>query len=128
MDTCRVLVAERNPQLRRLIWELLDTQPHLYVVGEAGDGDEAVQMALQTCPDVVLMEIRLPKVNGLDASRFIVNALASTKIVLLSLFDLPEYREAALASGASYCLAKPALHAELMPVIEGLMTDQAKPT
>lgn len=126
METCKVLLAENNPRLRQLIAEILASQPGVSLVGEVTDGQEAVRVALATRPDIVLMAIRLPQVSGLDAAQRIVTALSDTKVILLSLFDLPEYRTAALAHGAYDCLTKSALHTNLLPTISRLMTGQAQ--
>jgi DNA-binding NarL/FixJ family response regulator len=87
---------------------LLDDQDDMQVVGEAGDGHDAVQLVASLMPDVVLMDIRMPRCDGLDATRRIVTdeRLAQVKIIILTTFDLDEYIFEALRAGASGFLVK----------------------
>jgi DNA-binding NarL/FixJ family response regulator len=87
---------------------LLDAQPDMEVVGEAGDGRQAVTQAARLRPDVVLMDVRMPGLDGLDATRQITAAGAAPKVLILTTFDLDEYVYAALRAGASGFLLKTA--------------------
>jgi DNA-binding NarL/FixJ family response regulator len=104
----RVLLADDQALVRAGFRALLDAEPDIAVVAEAGDGLAAVQLAEQTRPDVVLMDIRMPGVDGLEATRRIAAtpALAGTRVVILTTFELDEYVFEALRVGASGFLVK----------------------
>ncbi|MDZ5662379.1 response regulator transcription factor [Nocardioides sp. S-58] len=104
----RVLLADDQALLRAGFRALLDSDPGLTVVGEAADGAEAVRLALETTPDVVLMDVQMPRVDGLAATARITAAaaLAGTKVVVLTTFELDEYVFGALRAGASGFLLK----------------------
>jgi DNA-binding NarL/FixJ family response regulator len=103
-----VLLADDQALVRAGFRALLDAEPDIEVVGEAGDGAAAVRIAKATKPDVILMDIRMPQVDGLEATRQIAAdpALAGTRIVILTTFDLDEYVFEALRVGASGFLVK----------------------
>jgi DNA-binding NarL/FixJ family response regulator len=104
----RVLLADDQALVRAGFRALLDAQDDIEVVAEASDGAEAVQLATQTVPDVVLMDIRMPLLDGLEATRRIVAEprCADVRIVILTTFDLDEYVFEALRLGASGFLVK----------------------
>jgi DNA-binding NarL/FixJ family response regulator len=104
----RVLLADDQALVRAGFRALLDAQPDVEVVGEAGDGTEAVRLARRERPDVVLMDIRMPVLDGLAATRQIVgdDRLADTRVVILTTFELDEYVFEALRGGASGFLVK----------------------
>ena len=104
----RVLLADDQALVRAGFKALLDAQPDIEVVGEADDGEEALRLAAEAEPDVVLMDIRMPGMDGLEATRRIVRdeALDRTRIVILTTFDEDEYVFEALRIGASGFLVK----------------------
>jgi DNA-binding NarL/FixJ family response regulator len=104
----RVLLADDQSLVRAGFKSLLDAQADIEVVGEAGDGEEAVRQASQLVPDVVLMDIRMPGTDGLEATRRIVHdeRLDRVRIVILTTFDVDEYVFEALRVGASGFLVK----------------------
>lgn len=103
-----VLLADDQALLRAGFRALLDSDPGITVVGEAVDGDDAVRLALATHPDVVLMDVQMPRVDGLEATARITSspALARTRVVVLTTFELDEYVFGALRAGASGFLLK----------------------
>ncbi|HEU4421054.1 MAG TPA: response regulator transcription factor [Pilimelia sp.] len=112
----RVLLADDQALVRAGFRALLDAEPDIEVVGEAADGGQAVRTAAQTRPDVVLMDIRMPGMDGLEATRRIVAdpALADTRIVILTTFQLDEYLFEALRVGAAGFLVKDTEPVELL--------------
>jgi DNA-binding NarL/FixJ family response regulator len=112
----RVLLADDQVLVRAGFKSLLAAQPGIEVVGEAGDGEEAVRLARELVPDVVLMDIRMPGMDGLEATREIAadQRLDGVRIVILSTFDLDEYVFDALRVGASGFLVKDTEPADLI--------------
>ncbi|MYU12447.1 response regulator [Streptomyces sp. SID8361] len=104
----RVLIVDDQVMVREGFSVLLNAQPDIEVVGEAVDGRQAIAQVAALRPDVVLMDIRMPEVNGLEATREIVAADADAKVLVLTTFDLDEYVYQALRSGASGFLLKDA--------------------
>ena len=104
----RVLVADDQALVRRTIGLLVDTAADLEVVGETAIGAEAVEIATQQKPDMLLMDIRMPGIDGIQATRQITQApqTADVRVLILTTFDLDDYVYAALRAGASGFLLK----------------------
>jgi DNA-binding NarL/FixJ family response regulator len=117
--TITVLLADDQALIRAGLRALLDAQPDLEVVGEAGDGDEAFRLVSELVPDVVLMDIRMPGVDGLEATRRIAgeDRLAGVHVVILTTFELDEYVFEALRIGASGFLVKDTEPADLLRAV-----------
>ena len=115
----RVVLADDQALVRAGFRALLDAQDDIEIVGEADDGEEAVRLARHHAPDVVLMDIRMPGVDGLEATRTIVAdpTLDAVHIVILTTFDLDEYVFEALRVGASGFLVKNTEPAELIQAV-----------
>lgn len=115
-----VLIAD-DQQLQRMGFRmLLDGTPGMIVVGEASAGAEAVRMVEQTRPDVVLMDVRMPGMDGIEATRRITAAGSRTRVLILTTFDLDEYVYAGLRAGASGFLLKDARPEELIAGIRAV--------
>jgi DNA-binding NarL/FixJ family response regulator len=108
VSVIRVLLVDDQTLVRAGFRALLDSEPDLEVVGEAVDGAQAVELAVEHLPDVVLMDIRMPRVDGLEATARITAdpRLAATKVVVLTTFELDEYVFGALRAGAAGFLLK----------------------
>jgi DNA-binding NarL/FixJ family response regulator len=119
VNAVRVLLVDDQPLLRRSLAMIIDNEPGLTVVGEAADGAEAIARASTTRPDVVLMDVRMPRLDGLQATRRICAdpALAAARVLVLSMFDLDEYVYEALHAGASGFLLKDAPPEDLIDAI-----------
>ena len=103
MKATRVVLAEDQPMVRAGFRALLDSRDDIEVVGEAATGAEAVEQARALRPDVVVMDIRMPEMDGLEATRQITTdrELAGTRVLVLTTFELDEYVFGALRAGAS---------------------------
>jgi DNA-binding NarL/FixJ family response regulator len=114
-----VLVVDDQALLRGTFRMLIDSCPDLSTVGEAGTGTEAVELARRTRPDVVLMDVRMPELDGIEATRLICGSpdTADVRVVILTTFDLDEYVHAALRAGASGFLLKDTPPADLLAAI-----------
>ena len=123
----RVLLADDQALVRAGFRALLDAQEDIEVVGEADDGEEAVRLSREHGPDVVLMDIRMPGMDGLEATRLIVadDALKAVRIVILTTFDLDEYVFEALRVGASGFLVKNTEPAELVHAVRAVAAGDA---
>ncbi|MER7465635.1 response regulator transcription factor [Streptomyces sp. NPDC097981] len=117
--TIRVLLADDQALLRSAFKVLVDSEPDMEVVGEASDGARACELARQTRPDVVLMDIRMPGTDGLAATRMISAdpELAAVRVVMLTTFEVDEYVVQSLRAGASGFLGKGAEPEELLNAI-----------
>ncbi|GAB3148873.1 response regulator transcription factor [Amycolatopsis stemonae] len=113
----RVLLVDDDPLVRTGLSMILGSTPDLEVVGQAGDGDEAVQQVARHAPDVVIMDIRMRRMNGLAATAAVLAQPRAPKVLILTTFDLDEYVFEALAAGASGFLLKEGSPQE---IIEGV--------
>ncbi|NUP69251.1 MAG: response regulator transcription factor [Nonomuraea sp.] len=113
----RVLIADDQGMVRTGFTVFLSGQPDIEVVGEAADGREAVSRAIALNPDVVLMDVRMPVMNGLEATREVLAAGPASKVLILTTFDLDDYVYEALRAGASGFLLKDASAAQLVEAV-----------
>jgi DNA-binding NarL/FixJ family response regulator len=113
----RVLIADDQALVRGGFRMILEAKEDMEVVGEAGDGAEAATLVEQLQPDVVLMDVRMPGVDGIEATRRIVASGSSARIVILTTYDVDEYVFAALRAGASGFLLKDVRPAELAEAV-----------
>ncbi|MDT0438963.1 MULTISPECIES: response regulator [Streptomyces] len=123
--TIRVLIADDQMMVREGFSVLLNAMPDIEVVGEAVDGREAVRRVRELTPDVVLMDIRMPEQNGIEATREIVAAGGASKVLVLTTFDLDEYVYQALRAGASGFLLKDASARQLADGVRVVASGEA---
>jgi DNA-binding NarL/FixJ family response regulator len=109
-----VLLVDDQPLLRMGFQLVLEAQPDMTVVGEAGEGAEAVAQVAALAPDVVLMDVRMPGMDGIEATERITQEHSASRVLILTTFDLDEYAFAALHAGAAGFLLKNAQPAELI--------------
>ena len=123
--TISVLLADDQPLLRRGFRMILEAEGDLTVVAEAGDGEEAVEQARRHVPDVVLMDIRMPGTDGIEATRRITAADERVRVLVLTTFDLDEYAFGAARAGASGFLLKDVRPADLVAAVRTVASGDA---
>jgi DNA-binding NarL/FixJ family response regulator len=123
--TVQVLLADDQELIRRGLRMILEEQADITVIGEAADGDEAVRLTRELRPDVVLMDVRMPGTDGIDATRRIVAEHPDARVLVLTTYDLDEYAFSALRYGASGFLLKDARPAELADAIRAVASGDA---
>lgn len=121
----RVLLVDDQPLLRMGFRMVLDAEADLSVVGEAGDGAEAIRLTQTLEPDVVLMDVRMPGIDGIEATRRITATGSASRIIILTTFDLDEYAFGGLRAGASGFLLKNAEPSELVAAIRTVAGGEA---
>ena len=119
-QTIRVLLVDDQELIRLGFRLVLEAEPDIEVIGEAADGDEAIRAVLADAPDVVLMDIRMPRTDGITATREIVRAHPGTRVLVLTTFDLDEYAFGALDAGAGGYLLTDAQRSELTAAIRAV--------
>ena len=120
MTTIRVLIADDHGLVAEGLASLISSQPGLEVVGCVADGREAVRRALELAPDVVVMDLSMPDMNGIEAAREIRSRLEATRVVMLSIHTEPEYVRRALDAGAQGYLVKRSASRELIAAIRAV--------
>ena len=120
-----VLIADDQALVRGGLMAILDAHEDLEIVGEASDGDEAVVKALSLDPDVVVMDIRMPRVDGIEATRRLVAQGARSRVLILTTFDLDEYVYEALRAGAGGFILKDAPPARLADAVRTVAAGEA---
>lgn len=118
--TISVGIADDQPLIRAGLRMIVESQPDLRVAGEAGDGSEALALALAETPDVILMDIRMPEVDGIEAASAVLAATEDTRVLMLTTFDVDRYVYEALRAGASGFLFKDVTPEELIGAIRSV--------
>jgi len=117
MQIRKVLIVDDDMRFRRFVKELFSSEKDLQIVGEVEDGQEAIVKAKELKPDLVLMDISMPGMNGLDATRLLKGIIPELVVIILTIHDLEEYNVAATASGAYDYILKKSLMEDLIPAI-----------
>lgn len=120
MKRLRILIADDHALVRRGLRSVLEAQTNWTVCGEAQDGREAVKVALKLRPDIVLLDVTMPELNGLDATRQICRGLPGTPILILTMHESEELCGEAVQAGASGCVLKSDSPRQLLAAIEAV--------
>lgn len=123
--TIRILLADDQPLIRAGFRMILEDEDDMTVVGEAADGAQAARLTRELRPDVVLMDVRMPGTDGIEATRRVVTGTPSARVLVLTTFDLDEYAFTALRYGASGFLLKDAQPAELAAAVRAVASGDA---
>jgi DNA-binding NarL/FixJ family response regulator len=123
--TTRIVIADDQALIRGGLRMILDAQPDLEVVGEAVDGRDALQKARELSPDLVLMDVRMPELDGLETTRRLLDRDPSPKVIVLTTFDLDDYVYEAIRAGASGFLLKSTPPQQLVAGIRTVMAGDA---
>lgn len=121
MHTVSILIADDHSVVRRGLRALLETQAHWKIVGEASDGREAVEKAAALCPQMVILDIGMPKLNGLDAATQIHKANPKTRILMLTMHAAEELIQQTLEAGASGYVLKSDAERDLLTAVEAVL-------
>ena len=114
----RILVVDDNERIRRGVFNILASKKNWNVCGEARDGMEAIRKARELLPDLILLDISMPGLNGLEAARLLRQEIADTKILLMSQYDPIPLLPGAIQAGANGCMDKSRLSTDLLSGIE----------
>lgn len=123
--TISVLIVDDQPLLRMGFRMILDRQPDITVVGEAADGREAIEKAALLHPQVILMDVRMPVLDGVEATRQLTSAGTGSRVLILTTFDIDEYAFSALRAGASGFLLKDVLPEQLTEAVRTVASGDA---
>ena len=122
-----VLIVDDNAQFRTLLREIVAKEPELHVVSEAADGAEAMRLALELRPNIMLLDLGMPRVNGLEVLRWSKAERPECQVIIVTVHTEDAYRQAAEASGADAFLLKKTLGTDLLPTLQRLRGSLAPP-
>ena len=125
MSPIRILIVDDQPLIRTGLGMVLGATEGIEVVGEAGDGIEAIAIAARTTPDIVLMDVQMPHLDGIEATRAITTGNPATRVIILTTFDIDAYAFGGLEAGASGFLLKDSSSADILGAIRAVSSGDA---
>jgi len=125
MKEIKLFIADDNSDFRDRVRALIDAEAFMSVVGEAPDANYILKEVKTSRANVVLMDVSMPGMNGLDATRLLTEAIPALRVIMVSVYDIDEYKEAALASGALGYLVKKDAMTKLIPLIHEVSGTQS---
>jgi two-component system, NarL family, response regulator DegU len=126
-NSMRLLLVDDDPRFRETLRQLLATRAEAEILGEAGDGEEALRLAEALQPEVVLMDLAMPRMNGLEVTRHLRARWPDLQVVIITVHDDEAYRQTALAAGAEAFLVKKTLGVDLWPTLCRISGEGANP-
>ncbi|WP_329609337.1 response regulator [Arthrobacter sp. ATA002] len=126
VDLLKVLIADDEPLIRAGLRLILDGAPDISIIGEAGDGETAVVLAAELMPDVVLMDIRMPRLSGIAATERITAPPQPPRVIVLTSFDTDDFILSALRAGASGFLLKDTAPADMVSAVRAAAADNLR--
>jgi DNA-binding NarL/FixJ family response regulator len=118
-SSVRIIIADDHDWVREVTRSILNSEPDLRIIDEAKDGQETIDLCRLQCPEVVLMDARMPKMNGLEATQMIKEELPTTKVLIVSAYEDPLFISEAVRAGADGYVRKLSLVQELVGAIRG---------
>src|SRR5215212_1070715 len=125
-SSARIIIADDHELMRGAMRSLLDSQPDLQIINEAKDGQEAIELTRLQRPDLVLMDVRMPKMNGFEATRTIKEEFPTTKVLMMSAYEDPGLDSEAVRVGADGYVLKLSLIQELVAAIRGVLGGESQ--
>jgi DNA-binding NarL/FixJ family response regulator len=123
MTTTTVMIVDDNVSFRGRVRSLLSSEKGIQIISEAENGEQAVLDAAKLHPDIVLMDVRMPLMNGLEAARRITSPQSGTQVIILSQYDIDEYKLAAAENGARDYVVKKTMMHRLIPAIRAAVLE-----
>ena len=120
MNEKKVMIVDNNDEFRGLLKKFLTVENEIHIIGEASSGEQAITEISKLKPDIVIMDVSMSRLNGLDATYQIHQKFPKIKVIMLSSFDYPEYKTAAMENGATGYIVKKDMIKELIPAIEAV--------
>lgn len=117
MQMRKILIVDDDRRFKNFVKELFSSEEDLEIIGEAANGQKAICMAKELKPDLVLMDISMPRMSGLDATHQLKKIMPKLAVIILTIHDLDGYREAAMARGAHAYVLKKEMMEELIPAV-----------
>jgi len=120
----RILIVDDHAKIRNVLWRHLQDEEDFVVVGEAVDGRDGVAKAEELLPDVILMDVAMPEMDGIDATRLISERLPQVKVMMISIYNSSDHCLRAMRAGAQGYLLKESIAVEVTPAIRTIMSGQ----
>jgi DNA-binding NarL/FixJ family response regulator len=120
-ERSRILIVEDHKGIRSSLRQWLSTVFQDFMIRDASTGEDAVELCKEIKPDVIVMDIKLPGINGILATKQIKKMFPDTKVIILTVYDIPAFQSEASAAGASAFISKNNMYKELVPTIQRLM-------